>query len=164
MRKIVRARTFVTLATIIMIAFSSGFIVETAIIFGSFYLLRSQAGGIRTKNILVGGVALAVMWTACMLFRSLVCPHWLLLLSAVLINVTIFLFAPATNEAKPEMDVEARGHRKNRAFFVAGVLCIFCIVTRGLPVSTLVLTAMLMETGTVWLVLLLALIQEAEDR
>jgi accessory gene regulator protein AgrB len=166
----------VTIVLLIALMILSKHPFDIGILFGGAYLLRWQAGGIVFQNRFRKLAAILALWGMGVIFYSYVCPAWVLYPFLLLVNITIFFFAPATNtmtveEAlwreeknkrigkngsrydrementmkRLEESLETRRQKKNRAVFITGILSLFTIVMRELPVSTLLFIALLAE-------------------
>ena len=165
--------------------------VEIAILFGLTYLLRWQAGGLEFHNHYKRLAALTGLWVMGVISYPLVCPIWVLYPFLLLINTTIYFFAPATNQTTVEEELweqeekeygnngrspaekslenrkrleqsrQLRRQKKHRSVFIAGVLSLFTVAMHKTPISSLLLVALLAETVSILGVILEALQEEA---
>lgn len=163
MRKEKTLRTIIRLVMLILLATISGQYKDTIIIFGSFYLLHSQAGGLGFRNHFTCILEMAGLWTVAILLGKYTCPGWLMFLLLILENATIFLFAPASGRAEPDTDIERRRKQKNRAFFTSGGLSFLVIATKGIPMSTQVLISLMAVAIDIWMVLIVSLAGSSSD-
>lgn len=144
------ARTVVRLI-VLLLALTSGRVAETLLIFGSYYLVHSQAGSLESGSLLLCALKMGLLWLTGIILGKFSCPDLLLYALLFLANLTIYLFAPVTGEADANMDIEHRRQKKNRAFFVSG--CISCMaLSFQNPASTQLLIALLAVMLDIWAV------------
>lgn len=136
---------------------------ETCILFGSFYLLRKQAGGLEVSGCCRKALLTLAIWKIGMLSYRFHYPITVLFPLLLLVNTTIFLFAPATNKEEADSDLETRRVRKNKAVFISGLLSVFTVIMYSKPISSLLLTALLFEMGLVLGVIFDALFREQSN-
>ena len=166
----------------------SGHPFEIAILFGSAYLLRWQAGGITLRGRFQSLAAITVFWIMGVVSYPFVCPIWVLYPLLLLVNSTVYFFAPATNqvvirvstektrkerETTKEAELrEARAkkavtelirlkqQKKKRALFISAAFSIAIIITHRTPISSLLLLTLLAEMISILSVIWQALQKE----
>lgn len=170
-----------TAALLIALILLSGHPFDISIFFGSAYLLRQQAGGVVFRGY-QRLAAILVFWVMGIVSYPFVCPVWVLYPFLLLINTTIFFFAPATNAVTMEEklwkrkgvltasemslleeSLELRRQKKNRSIFLAGLLSLFTVIMHGRPISSLLLVTLLAEMISVLKVIWESLLEEPHE-
>lgn len=157
-RKSKTIRTVVRVCTMMLLAFASGRVAETLVIFGSYYLVHSQAGGLEVRNHLLCAAKMVVLWAAGIFLGGYACPDLLMYVLLFLANLTVYLFAPVTGKADADLDVERRRQKKNRAFFASGGFSCLVLALRE-PASTQILIALLAVMLDIWAVFAVELLR-----
>lgn len=160
MKKKVTMSVWLERMLLLVVAFIMGEVWEVGILYGSYQLLRSQAGGLEIKRRYVRAFAMLMILKAGKLSKALICPCWLLVLLLALINSIIYLFAPATNQEKEDWGEEERRLAKNKAVFVTGGLSICVLIMGRSPLAAMVLLALLCETAMVMGVIVSAILTQ----
>lgn len=145
---------------ITLLAVYFGKVLETVFLFGSLFLLRSQAGGYHFHSFL-GKILFALVITGIMLFlEGIHCSERILLILLLFANLTVIFLAPATNEENIKLDVEERRVMKNKAMFLTGGMSVFVLVMKESPLMVPVLVALIAETVSIVKVLVSEFLKE----
>ena len=163
-----------TILFLTLLTFLSKHPFDIAVLFGSAYLLRWQAGGITFQKCYKNLAAITAFWIMGIVSYPFVCPIWVLYPFLLLINTTIYFLAPATNqvlmtdEAAKAMNhstdtersetteaqaiknatkelIKRRQQKKIRSLFITGVFSIATIITYKTPISSLLLVTLLAQ-------------------